>query len=55
MMSKNYLLKFVLSFLTLTILLLPVGHSSVIAAEKLVFADLNWNSAQVHNLSPVLF
>jgi glycine betaine/proline transport system substrate-binding protein len=38
-----------LSFLTLTILLLPTGPRSVYAAEKLVFADLNWNSAQVHN------
>ena len=49
MISKNSLLKFVLSFLALAILLLPVGHRSVFAAEKLVFADLNWNSAQVHN------
>ena len=49
MISKNSFLKFVLSFLALAILLLPVGHRSAFAAEKLVFADLNWNSAQVHN------
>jgi glycine betaine/proline transport system substrate-binding protein len=47
MTSKNSLLKSVLSFLTIFLLL--TGHRSVLAAEKLVFADLNWNSAQVHN------
>ncbi len=49
MIQKNYLLKFVLCFLAIAILLIFIGQGSVSAAEKLVFADLNWNSAQVHN------
>ncbi len=49
MTTRNDLLKLVLRFVTLAILLLVVGHASVAASQKLVFADLNWNSAQVHN------
>ncbi len=49
MILNNYLLRFVLRFLAIAILLTSIGHGSVSAAEKLVFADLNWNSAQVHN------
>ncbi len=55
MTTRNDLLKMVLCFVTLAILLLTADHASVTASEKLIFADLNWNSAQVHNRIAAFF
>ena len=49
MKTKNYFFKVFLNFLALSLLLLPLGHSSMAASKKLVFAEFNWNSIQVHN------
>ena len=49
MVQHKFFLKIVLGFIAIFILLFSVGYGSVSAAEKLIFADLNWNSAQVHN------
>jgi glycine betaine/proline transport system substrate-binding protein len=49
MTTRNNLIIIVLCFVTLTILLMSFGGSSMAASKKLVFSEFNWNSIQVHN------
>ena len=49
MKTKNCFLKVFLTFLAISLFLLPFGHSATAASKKLVFAEFNWNSIQVHN------
>jgi len=46
---KNYIFKVVVLVFGISFLLLPLSSYAAAAAKKLVVADLNWDSAQVHN------
>jgi len=46
---KNYIFKVVVLVFGISFLLLPFSSYAAAASKKLVVADLNWDSAQVHN------
>jgi glycine betaine/proline transport system substrate-binding protein len=46
---KNYIFKVVVLVFGISFLLLPFSSYAPAASKKLVVADLNWDSAQVHN------
>jgi glycine betaine/proline transport system substrate-binding protein len=49
MNRKNYVFKAVVLLFGISFLLLPFSTNTTAASKKLVVADLNWDSAQVHN------
>jgi glycine betaine/proline transport system substrate-binding protein len=49
MKRENYIFKVVVLLFGISFLLFPFSTTATAASKKLVVADLNWDSAQVHN------
>ena len=47
--TQNYLIRVAVIVLGICFLLLPFGSYATAASKKLVFADVGWDSVQVHN------
>ena len=47
--KQNYFIKVAVIFFGISLFLLPLSPNAIAASKKLVVADLNWDSAQVHN------